>query len=410
MSTIFCIPCSDGLPKICSITFWVSFFIMPRAPITTGIVLILNFYIFVTSISRSLYLESFWNSLREIFLSAGTVTSIMIHVFSSKLFIVMSGWLASIFQSVLIVKSHRIVTSVPSVTGCGVCSYHFPVCGKLKFLHNIQWMKQVSRSCLWRYSILTIVGHVNTIWSTISSLCVFSLQLGSAPLLRIFDWDAPVDILWSWAVIIKPSVSHFKLELLIHWWAVALSTLALSVLKGYFPCSGFSFHLFFEFSKLVFCGFFIYILSCFCWNLNFLVSITIYFVLSFCAVKQLETSYLLKTGSNYLSQLSLFYKPFLNSSFLIPFLSNHICLEVMHSVEGNQFSDFSILSISSKFQLLMASNLFLAFSFECRTPPTRLEHSYFLIHFSMLNSITFLYTEVFIHFFLIQFLNFHVRI
>ena len=84
VSTTFCISCSDGLPRIWSIKFWVPFFIMPRAPTTTGIVLVLSFHIFVTLILRSLYLESSWNSLREIFLSAETVTAIIIHVFSSN--------------------------------------------------------------------------------------------------------------------------------------------------------------------------------------------------------------------------------------------------------------------------------------------------------------------------------------
>ena len=114
---------------------------MPRTPTTTGIVLVLSFYISVTTISRSLYLESFWNSLREIFLSAGTVTSIMMYVFSLTCFIVMPSWFASIFLSLLIAKSHGIVTSLLSVTGCGVCSYHFSVRCRLKFLQNIQSMK-----------------------------------------------------------------------------------------------------------------------------------------------------------------------------------------------------------------------------------------------------------------------------
>ena len=67
VSTIFWIPCSDDLSGIWSVKFWVPFFIMPRAPIATGIVLVLCFHIFATSISRSLYLERFWNSLREFF-------------------------------------------------------------------------------------------------------------------------------------------------------------------------------------------------------------------------------------------------------------------------------------------------------------------------------------------------------
>ena len=79
VSTTFCISCSHGLPGIWSMKFLVPFFIMPRAPIrngapiASGIVLVLSFQIFVASISRSLYSESFLNSLREIFLSVGTV-------------------------------------------------------------------------------------------------------------------------------------------------------------------------------------------------------------------------------------------------------------------------------------------------------------------------------------------------
>ena len=136
---------------------------MPRAPVTNGIMLVLSFYIFVTSILRSLYLESFWNSLREKFLSAGTAISIMMHVFSSNFFIVMSGQSAFIFPSVLIVKSHRIIFSVLSVTDCGVRSYHFSVWGMLRILRNIQCMKLATQSCLWRYSVLTFVGHTYTI-------------------------------------------------------------------------------------------------------------------------------------------------------------------------------------------------------------------------------------------------------
>ena len=86
--------------------------------------------------------------MREIFLSNGTVLFVMIHVFFSKFFIVMSSQFASIFLSVLIVKYNRIVTSVVSVTGCGVWSYHYSVWGRLKFLHNMQCMNLATRSCL----------------------------------------------------------------------------------------------------------------------------------------------------------------------------------------------------------------------------------------------------------------------
>lgn len=97
--------------------------------------------------------------MRKIFLSAGTITSIVIHVYPSKFFIAMSGWFASIFLYVLIVKYHRIVPSVLSIIDFGLCSYHFSVWDRLKLLHNIQYMKLVTRSDLWIQSALTIIGH-----------------------------------------------------------------------------------------------------------------------------------------------------------------------------------------------------------------------------------------------------------
>ena len=65
VGTILCIFCSDGLPGIWSIKFWVHFLIISRAPTTTGIALVLSFHTWVTSVSRSLYLEScatFWEN------------------------------------------------------------------------------------------------------------------------------------------------------------------------------------------------------------------------------------------------------------------------------------------------------------------------------------------------------------
>ena len=150
----------------------------------------------------------------------------------------------------------------------------FSVWGKLKFLHYIQCIKLATRSCLWRYSVLTIVGHTNTVWSTVFPLCMHGLQLGSVPLLSILDWCAHVDILWYWAASIKSPDFPFKFELPSHCWGVALSASALSVRKGHFPCSGFSLHHFFMSSNLTFLAF-LYIFSCFCWfsiDVNFFLS------------------------------------------------------------------------------------------------------------------------------------------
>ena len=124
-------------------------------------------------------------------------TCIDINVFSLKRFIITSGWFASIFLSVFIVKSHRFVTSVLSVTDCSTCSYHFFVWGRLQFLHNTQCIKLAICSCLWRYFVLTVVRHADNIGSTVCSLFVHSLQLRSAPLSRIFVRHTCVDMLWS---------------------------------------------------------------------------------------------------------------------------------------------------------------------------------------------------------------------
>ena len=125
VSTIFCVLCSDDLPEIWMIKFWVPFFIMPSASIATGIVLVLSFHIFIISISRSLYLESFRNSVKRNIFICWNCNNYHDTCILFKFFIVISGRFAFIFLSVLIMKLHRIVTSVLCVTVCGVCWYHF---------------------------------------------------------------------------------------------------------------------------------------------------------------------------------------------------------------------------------------------------------------------------------------------
>ena len=92
---------------------------MPNATITTGITVVFKCHIFYISISRPLYLLAFSYFLSETFLSEGTVISISKHVFSFWSFTVIPGRFALIDLSVCIVKSQRIVASLPSVTGSG---------------------------------------------------------------------------------------------------------------------------------------------------------------------------------------------------------------------------------------------------------------------------------------------------
>ena len=65
VSTIFCIFSKESLLRIWSMKFCVPFLIIPNDQITTGIIFALNFHILITSISRFLYFESFWNSFNE---------------------------------------------------------------------------------------------------------------------------------------------------------------------------------------------------------------------------------------------------------------------------------------------------------------------------------------------------------
>ena len=111
-------------------------------------------------------------------------------------------------------------------------------------LHSVQSINFATRSCLWKYFVFTLVEHRDIVWLTVSSPCVHSRHLGSAPFLGIFAWYILVARLWFYAASMKRSFSTFIIELLSHWWVAVLSTPPLSFLRGYRPCRGFSLHVF----------------------------------------------------------------------------------------------------------------------------------------------------------------------
>ena len=117
----------------------------------TGMVLVFTFHIFEISISKSLYLLSFSNSFAETLLSLGTLISISWHVCLTLSLITISGRLARIVRSVWIEKSHNMVTALFSVTGSGLCSYHFSSVSIPYCLHTFQWIYCPTRSCLFLY-------------------------------------------------------------------------------------------------------------------------------------------------------------------------------------------------------------------------------------------------------------------
>ena len=77
-----------------------SFLMVPRAPITTGTVVVLGPHIRSTSISKSLHLVSFSVVLTEVLVSRGIVMSMRRQVLSFLFFSTMSGLLAAMVLSV----------------------------------------------------------------------------------------------------------------------------------------------------------------------------------------------------------------------------------------------------------------------------------------------------------------------
>ena len=85
-----------------------SFLMVSRAPITTGTVVVLSFYVLSFSIV-----------LTEVLVTRGTILSMRRQVLSFLLFSIMSGLLAAMVLSVWMGMSHRMVTVSFSTTALG---------------------------------------------------------------------------------------------------------------------------------------------------------------------------------------------------------------------------------------------------------------------------------------------------
>ena len=86
-----------------------TFLMVPRAPITTGTVVVLSPHIRSTSISKSLLLSIFSMVLTEVLVSRGIVMSMRRQVLSFLFVNTMSGLLAAMVLSVWMGMSHRMV-------------------------------------------------------------------------------------------------------------------------------------------------------------------------------------------------------------------------------------------------------------------------------------------------------------
>ena len=135
---IFCIWSGQTLKGRRSRCFMNSVDVVPSAPTTTGITLVLVFHIRAISISRSLYLLIFSTSFLETFTSAGTATSTRRHSCFFRLWIMMSGRFAPTVRSVLTGMSYIMTTSSTSIDLSGLCSYHFSGTEWPSSLSNVQ--------------------------------------------------------------------------------------------------------------------------------------------------------------------------------------------------------------------------------------------------------------------------------
>ena len=107
--------------------FLVPFLITPRAPTTMRITTVLISHMRAISVSKSLYLGSFSDTLKEMFLSDGMATSIRVNLFYHSFLITMSGQFVIII--IIIVSIIIIIMITSTVTAfADVLFVHQPGC------------------------------------------------------------------------------------------------------------------------------------------------------------------------------------------------------------------------------------------------------------------------------------------
>ena len=196
------------------------FVTVPKALITTGIIVTFMFHIFFQFSSKvEIFIFLF------IFIQYYSVVSRKSKVdnFASSflLIIIRSGLLAEIRCSVCTSKSHRSLCVLFSRTGAGLCIYLL-VWSNSNFLHISQWITLPTQSCLVLYFFCANLLHSLITWLIVSSLLPHSLHL-------LFCCDLSILVL-IWVVLMalfcaavrRDSVSLLKFPLLsqvqVFWW------------------------------------------------------------------------------------------------------------------------------------------------------------------------------------------------
>ena len=248
--------------------FFSFFNILPSAPTTTGMTLMLiMFYILLISLSSSWYLSIFPFSFSLTHMCSGIAISIMAQLPSFLFTRTLSGFLALISLSHWIITSHRIFSSSFSTTPSGACSHHFSLLFRLYSPHNFQW----------------------TIFAFLQHYCVFSCT----PFVPTFHIHSQYEISFHFSchtfykvLFYLSSVSHSLFELLV----IAQHTRLLFQLSSHlFSASNmFLFHLFFLAFLLqivhayVHCYYYYYCCCCCCCCYYYYYYYYFFFKVDFC--------------------------------------------------------------------------------------------------------------------------------
>ena len=150
---------------------------IPKAPITTGIIVTFMFPRFFNSLARSRYLSFFSHSFSFILWSAGTAKLTILQILFFLLIIIRSGLLTEIRWSVCMSKSHRSLCVSFSRTAAGLCIYHLFIWSNLNFLHISLWIPLPTQLCLVLYSFWANLLHLLIRWLMVSSLSLHSILL-----------------------------------------------------------------------------------------------------------------------------------------------------------------------------------------------------------------------------------------
>ena len=150
--------------------------IVPKAPITIGIIVTFMFHSFFQFPFKVEVLILYSLSFSFILWSVGTVKS-TICKFSVLLIIIRSCQLTEIKWSVCMSMSHRSLCVSFARIDTRLCMYHLFIWSNLNFWHIFKWITLPTLSCLVLYSFWANLLHSIIMWFRVSSQSSHNLHL-----------------------------------------------------------------------------------------------------------------------------------------------------------------------------------------------------------------------------------------